>query len=97
MSFDIAQLQQGWPTPQVPVPVVIFGAGSIVADAHLPAYKLANIPVAGLFDPDTQKAQALCSQWGIECYTSAEQAIEQGIAQANAPANAQTWLPVSLF
>jgi len=45
--------------PKQPLPIVIFGAGSIVSDAHLPAYKLYNLPVEGLYDPDYEKAIAL--------------------------------------
>jgi predicted dehydrogenase len=37
-------------------PIVIFGAGSIVGDAHLPAYRKAGFPVAGLYDPNAEKA-----------------------------------------
>lgn len=31
-------LNQSWPMPDLPLPIVIFGAGSIVMDAHIPAY-----------------------------------------------------------
>jgi len=63
--FNPSELQQSWPLPKVPIPVVIFGAGSIVRDAHLTAYKMANIPVAGIYDPDTAKARQLCEEWNI--------------------------------
>ena len=39
--FNPDKLLQSWPLPKKPRPVVIFGAGSIVKDAHLPAYKMA--------------------------------------------------------
>lgn len=64
-SFKSNELIQAWPAPENPRPVVIFGAGSIVRDAHLPAYKMGNIPVAGIYDPDTAKASSLCEEWNI--------------------------------
>ena len=51
--------QQSWPMPTQPLPIIIFGAGSIVSDAHLPAYEQYNLPVTGLYDPDYEKAKAL--------------------------------------
>ena len=45
-------LNQEWRKPKKPSPIVIFGAGSIVNDAHLPAYKQAGFKVQGIYDPD---------------------------------------------
>ena len=42
-------------------PVFVIGAGAIMRDAHLPAYRLAGIPVAGLFDLDRGRAEALAA------------------------------------
>lgn len=70
--FDPNDLIQSWPLPERPYPVVIFGAGSIVRDAHLSAYKMANIPVAGIYDPDTAKARQLCEEWQIPLLTEAD-------------------------
>lgn len=64
------ELLQHWPLPTKPRPVVILGAGSIVRDAHLPAYKQAKIPVAGIYDFDTNKARQLCSEWVIPVLSS---------------------------
>ena len=72
--FDPTSLQQSWPKPAHPRPIVTFGAGSIVGDAHFPAYKKAGFSVAGLYDPDHIKARALADAWGVTAYTSAEQA-----------------------
>ena len=60
--------------PETITPVVIFGAGSIVTDAHLPAYRDLNIPVAGIFDPDLGKAQKVAADWGTSAFGSLEQA-----------------------
>lgn len=46
-------------------PIVIIGAGGIVRDGHLPAYRLAGFPVAGLFDLDPAKAAALAAQFAV--------------------------------
>lgn len=53
---------------------MIFGAGSIVGDAHFPAYGKAGFPVAGLFDPDHAKAERLAQKWGVTAYRSVEEA-----------------------
>jgi predicted dehydrogenase len=44
---------------QEKAPVVIIGAGSIVRDAHLPAYGKAGFVIKGIFDLQIEKAQAL--------------------------------------
>ena len=56
---------QRWPLPSSPRPVCIIGAGSIVRDAHLPAYQAAGIPVSGIYDPDQDRARALARDFGI--------------------------------
>ena len=76
-SFQKEELVQSWPLPEVPRPVVIFGAGSIVRDAHLPAYRMANIPVAGIYDPDSAKAQHLCKEWDVPFLSSQSEAVSQ--------------------
>ena len=74
-AFDPASLRQHWPRPSVPRPIVIFGAGSIVGDAHLPAYAKAGFPVAGLYDPDAAKADALAKSFGVAVFPSVEAAV----------------------
>lgn len=57
-------------------PVVIIGAGGIVEGAHLPAYRLANIPVAGIFDIDVSKAERVAAAFEIpRVYKSIEALI----------------------
>jgi predicted dehydrogenase len=58
-------LQQAWPMPSAPRPIVIIGTGGIVKDAHLPAYRKAGFTVAGLYDPDQARAEALAREWAI--------------------------------
>ncbi|MDA3613288.1 Gfo/Idh/MocA family protein [Polluticaenibacter yanchengensis] len=45
--------------------ILIIGAGSIVTDAHLPAYKLANFKVAAIFDIHYEKALQVAEQFQI--------------------------------
>ncbi len=64
-------------------PIVSIGAGGIVRDAHLPAYRLAGLPVTLLYDIDVGKARSLAAQFGIpQVASSLPEAV------ASAPANA---------
>lgn len=47
------------------LPIYIVGAGGIVRDAHLPAYKKAGFYVAGIYDVDVEKASALAAQFAV--------------------------------
>ena len=53
------------PLPQHPRPVIIIGAGGIVNDAHLPAYKIAGFWVAGIYDIDREKALRTAAKFDI--------------------------------
>ncbi|MET0596710.1 MAG: Gfo/Idh/MocA family oxidoreductase [Mesorhizobium sp.] len=77
-AFDPARLAQAWPLPSAPRPIVTFGAGSIVGDAHFPAYRKGGFPVIGVYDPDRDKARALAETWGVSAYGSPEAAVEAG-------------------
>lgn len=44
----------------------IVGAGDIVKSCHLPAYRIAQLNIVGIYDLDTRKAQALAEQFGIK-------------------------------
>ena len=59
-------LKQSWPAPANPKPVIIVGAGGIVRDAHLPAYRKAGIPVNGAVDIDRGRAAALVADFDLE-------------------------------
>jgi predicted dehydrogenase len=73
-----APLRQSWPLPGQPRPIVILGAGGIVQDAHLPAYRKAGFEVRGLFDVDRARAERVAGEWGISAvYTSLEEATAQ--------------------
>ncbi|WP_295767024.1 Gfo/Idh/MocA family oxidoreductase [uncultured Mucilaginibacter sp.] len=69
--------------PQTPLPIIIIGAGGIVADAHLPAYKKAGFSVVGITNRTRARAEKLAAEWGIpNVYDTVADAV------ANAPANA---------
>jgi predicted dehydrogenase len=51
--------------PVHPRPIVIIGAGGIVNDAHLPAYRKAKFDVAGILDVDQAKAQRTAQAFSI--------------------------------
>jgi predicted dehydrogenase len=44
---------------------VLIGAGGIVRNAHLPAYRKGGLPVAAIVDHHPERAQALAAEWGI--------------------------------
>ncbi len=58
INYEIPQLD-------TPAPIVVIGAGSIVRDAHLPAYRIAGFDVKGLFDLDHERAVALALAFDI--------------------------------
>ena len=58
------------PRPRVPRPIVVIGAGGIVHDAHLPAYRKAGFPVVALVDQDLSKAQTLAAEFSVPFATN---------------------------
>lgn len=65
------------------LPIIIIGAGSIINDAHLPAYKIASFDVQGIFDVNIERAKMIAQKFSIPVvYESLEQLVKQ------APANA---------
>lgn len=69
--------------PEHPAPVVVIGAGGIVNDAHLPAYRKAGFTVQAIYDKDAGKAEALAAEYGIGrvCHSLSE-AVEQASGEA---------------
>ena len=73
--------QQNWPAPSAPKPIVLIGAGGIVRDAHLPAYRMAGLTVEGVTDLAPARAQALAADWGIATvHASVAEATQRGTA-----------------
>lgn len=59
-------------------PIVIIGAGSIVRDARLPAYRQAGFKVHGFRNRSLESAWALAQEYGIShLYKSYNEALEQ--------------------
>src|SRR5690606_34024868 len=63
--------------PKTKLPIVIIGAGGIVKDAHLPAYKKAGFEVIGIVNRTRAKAEALAAEFGIvNVYDTIEEAVQ---------------------
>ena len=74
---NIEQLNSEWPLPKNKKDIIIIGAGGIVHDAHLPAYKKAGFNVIGIFDPLNEKAKALAKDYDIpQVFNDINQALE---------------------
>ncbi len=69
--------------PVTKQPIIIIGAGGIVADAHLPAYKKAGFEVFGITNRTKERADRLAAEWNIpNVFETVAEAV------ANAPSNA---------
>src|ERR1700732_2178329 len=53
------------PRPRNPRPIISIGAGGIVRDAHLPAYKKAGFQVVAITELDRPKAESVAKDFGI--------------------------------
>jgi predicted dehydrogenase len=77
--FNPEKLQQSWPRPSQPKPIVIIGAGGVVRDAHLPAYKKVKFPVAGIFDINREAAEARAKKFHLQrVFKNIEEAVSVG-------------------
>lgn len=65
--------------PDSPRPICIIGAGGIVNDAHLPAYRMAGFEVASIWNRSRPRAEALAAKFGIP---QVHDTIEQQVAAA---------------
>lgn len=65
IESPFAGLTQTWPMPSRPRPITLIGAGGIVRDGHLPAYRNMGLPVAGVFDLDRDVARRLADDFAI--------------------------------
>jgi len=85
-------LRQKPPLPAQPRPIVSIGAGAIVRNAHLPAYRKAGWRVASVVDLDRARAEALARDFGIGrvCAT-----LDEAVATAPAGAVFDLALPPS--
>ena len=58
-------LNQSPSAPAKKVPIVVIGAGGVVRNAHLPAYKMCGFEVAGIYDTDPMLAHELAEKFSI--------------------------------
>jgi predicted dehydrogenase len=58
------------PLPKTSRPVVVIGAGSIVHDAHLPAYRKTGFPVAALVDANQERATSVAQKFSVPLATT---------------------------
>lgn len=66
------------PLPDAPRPILIVGAGGIVRDAHLPAYRQQGWPVFGIVNRTRDRAEALAAEFAIpRVYGSLAHAIAE--------------------
>ena len=56
------------PVPSALRPIHLVGAGSIVRDAHLPAYRQVGYRVAGVFDLDRARASEVAASAEVQIY-----------------------------
>lgn len=81
MNHEFASLlkAQRWPHPSEPLPIAIVGAGGIVNDAHMPAYRKAGFEVVAICDVDAAKAADAARRWNIgKVYRSARELAALG-------------------
>ena len=76
------KINQNVKLPENPLPIVIIGAGSIIKDAHLPAYQMAGFPVRGIYNRTKVKAQQLKDEFSFvqKVYDSIPDLIEDAKA-----------------
>ncbi|KAA3657561.1 MAG: gfo/Idh/MocA family oxidoreductase, partial [Chloroflexi bacterium] len=82
-AINALNLQTTPPLPENPRPIVVIGAGGIVNDAHLPAYRQAGFAVTGIFDLDEEQARKTAVSFNIP---SIYPALETAVAES--PTNA---------
>ncbi len=83
--------------PELPTkrfPILIIGTGGIVSDAHLPAYRIANFPVWGLYNRTRERAESLADRYGIPRVFDD---LDAAIAAAPPDVIFDLALPASLF
>jgi predicted dehydrogenase len=88
----LPDLQVEAPRPRDPRPIISIGAGGIVRDAHLPAYKKAGFQVVAITDLDRSKAAGLAKEFGIPKVLAG---VEEAVAHAPADAVFDVAVPAS--
>lgn len=81
-------------TPKTRRPIVMIGAGGIVCDAHLPAYRKAGFEVAAVFDKDLARAKRTAEQFEI---ASTPESLDEAISTAAGNAIFDIATPASAY
>jgi predicted dehydrogenase len=84
-------------SPRLPsqvFPIAIIGAGGIVKDAHLPAYRKAGFPVWGLMNRSLARTEVLAKEFGIPRVFGC---LEEMVAAAPGDTIFDLALPASMF
>ena len=74
MTFDPSSLRQTWPAPSRPLPIVTVGAGSIVVDAHFPAYAKGGFPPA-CSTSTPKRAKVVGEKFGVRIFELLDEAL----------------------
>ena len=78
LAFDHSVEESRLRLASKPRPIILIGAGGIARDAHLPAYRKANFPVASAVDADLAKASSIARDFNIpHATTSLDDALRQ--------------------
>jgi predicted dehydrogenase len=85
-------LKQKPDLPSAPRPIVSIGAGGIVRNAHMPAYRKAGWRVASVFDRDHGSAEAVARDFGVARVCGS---LEEAVSSAPADAVFDLGLPAS--
>ncbi|WP_075601698.1 Gfo/Idh/MocA family protein [Saccharicrinis aurantiacus] len=72
------EINYNYTLPKTSRPIIIFGAGGIVNDAHMPAYKKAGFEVYGITNRTKARAEKVAEKFGIpRVFDSIDDAIAQ--------------------
>ena len=58
-------LKQKWDKPSKSLPIIFIGAGGIIKNAHIPAYKSLGLTIDGVYDLKTENANNLADEFSI--------------------------------
>jgi predicted dehydrogenase len=69
-------LKQEWPVPSNKIPIIFIGAGGIIKNCHIPAYKKIGFELMGVYDLNKKNSNELSKEFSIpNVYESLEEAL----------------------
>ena len=90
--MPVPSLQQKPALPSSPRPIVSIGAGGIVRNGHMPAYRRAGWRVSSVFDLDRGRAEAIARDFGAGRVCSS---LDEAVSTAGPDAVFDLALPAS--